>query len=175
MWIYRQNNSKTSDLKGSEYFEKIESVGTIVISRCIAYRRMRKFGKNADKPNREEAVIINEDEKAGGSIETGNGYGFTSFDLEIDVDGKDAIEVDYDVNEKAEAEYENKLKNIKLKDNKAMDELNKFFMEIRITKDTPEQEVIDKILNGLNMETYSKFDLEVDFDDGTLLDIEDVK
>ena len=104
------------------------------------------FGKNADKPNREEADIIHEDEKEGGSMETGEGYGFTKFDLEIDVDGKDAIEADYDVTEKADADYENKLKNIKLKGNKAMDELNKLFMEIRITKDTPQQEVIDKIL-----------------------------
>ncbi len=133
------------------------------------------FGKNADKPNREEAVIINEDEKVGGSIETGDGYGFTSFDLEIDVDGKDAIDADYDVTKKADADYENKLKNIKLKDNKAMDELNKMFIEIRITKDTPQQEVIDKILQWFGLETYSKFDLDVDFDDGTLLDIEDLK
>ncbi len=133
------------------------------------------LGKNADKPNREEAVIINEDEKVGGSIETGNGYGFSSFDLEIDVDGKDAIDADYKVTEKADADYENKLKNVKLKNNKAMDELNKMFIEIRITKDTPQQEVIDKILQWFSLETYSKFDLEVDFDDGTLLDIEDVK
>ncbi len=131
------------------------------------------FGKNADKPNREEAVIINEDEKDGGSIETGDGYGFTSFDLEIDVDGKDAIDADYDVTKKADADYENKLKNIKLKDNKAMDELNKMFIEIRITKDTPQQEVIDKILQWYWVGNILKIDLEVDFDDGTLLDIEE--
>lgn len=133
------------------------------------------FGKNADKPNREDAQIVLESEKEGGSIRTGDGYGFTIFKLEIDVDGKDVIDAEYDVTKKANADYEDKLKNVKLKDNKAMDELNKLFLEILITKDTPQQEVIDKILKWYGLETYSKFDLEVDFDDGTLLDIEGVK
>jgi hypothetical protein len=150
-------------------------VGVIVVVGALLMGGCGNFGKNADKPNREEAVIINEDEKTGGSIETGDGYGFTTFDLDIDVDGKDAIEADYDVTEKADADYENKLKNIKLKNNKAMDELNKMFLEIRITKDTPQQEVMDKILQWYGLETYTKFDLEVNFDDGTLLDIKDVK
>jgi len=154
---------------------KLNAVGTIVISGALLMGGCGNFGKNADEPNREEAIIINEDEKAGGSIETGNGYGFTSFDLEIDVDGKDAIDADYEVTEKANADYENKLQNIKLKDNKAMDEFHKMFIQIRITKDTPQQEVIDNILQWYGLDTYSKFDLEVDFDDGTLLNIEDMK
>jgi len=49
------------------------------------------------------------------------------------------------------------------------------FIQIRITKDTPQQEVIDNILQWYGLDTYSKFDLEVDFDDGTLLNIEDMK
>lgn len=130
-------------------------------------------GKNANEPNREEADIIHEHEKEGGSLETGDGYGFSKFDLEIDVDGKDAIDAEYEITKKAEAEYENKLKNIKLTENDAMDELNKLFMDILITKDTPQQEVIDKILKWYQLDAYSKFDLEVDFDDGTKLSIED--
>lgn len=158
-----------------DILRKLNIVTTLVITGALLMSGCGNFGKNADNPNREEAIIINEDEKVGGSIETGNGYGFTSFDLEIDVDGKDAIDADYDVAEKADADYENKLQNVKLKDNKAMDELHKMFLEIRITKDTPQQEVIDKILQWYGLDTYSKFDLDVNFDDGTLLDIEDLK
>lgn len=143
--------------------------GTLMLSGC------GNFGKNADQPNREDAAIIHEDEKAGGSLETGGGYGFTSFDLDIEIDNKDAIEADYKVDKKLEADYDNKLTNIQLKDSAAMDELDKFFMDILITKDTPPKEVIDKILKWYQLESYSKFDLEVDFDDGTRLDIEDVK
>lgn len=154
---------------------KLNVTSVILITGALMLSGCGNFGKNANEPNREDAVIINEEEKAGGSIETGDGFGFTSFDLDIDVDGKDAIEADYDVTEKADADYENKLKNVKLKSNKAMDELNKMFIEIRITKDTPQQEVIDKILQWYGLETYTKLDLEVNFDDGTLLDIKDVK
>lgn len=154
---------------------KLNVTSVILITGALMLGGCGNFGKNANEPNREDAVIINEEEKAGGSIETGDGFGFTSFDLDIDVDGKDAIEADYDVTEKADADYENKLKNVKLKSNKAMDELNKMFIEIRITKDTPQQEVIDKILQWYGLETYTKLDLEVNFDDGTLLDIKDVK
>ncbi len=56
------------------------------------------------------------------------------------------LKPNYDVTKRADADYENKLKNIKLKDSEAMNELNKLFIDIRITKDTPQQEVIDKIL-----------------------------
>ena len=154
---------------------KLNVTSALLLTGALLLGGCGNLGKNADKPNREEAVIINEDEKEGGSIETGDGYGFTTFDLDIDVDGKDAIEADYDVTEKADADYENKLKNVKLKDDKAMDELNKMFLEIRITKDTPQQEVMNKILQWYGLEAYTKFDLEVNFDDGTILDIEDVK
>ena len=143
--------------------------GALMLSGC------GNFGKNADKPNREDATIIHEDEKAGGSLETGDGYGFTSFDLDIEVNGKDAIEANYEVQRTLVGDYENKLTNTKLKDSAALDELHKLFMAILITKDTPSQEVIDKILKWYQLESYSKFDLEVYFDDGTLLDIEDVQ
>jgi hypothetical protein len=149
--------------------------GTVALTSVLLLSGCGNFGKNADKPKREDADIIHEHEKEGGSLETGDGYGFSSFDLEIGVDGKDVIDADYDVNETADADYENKLKNIKLKDNEAMDQLNKLFMDILITKDTPQQEVIDKILDWYQLDSYSKFKLEVDFDDGTKLNIEDIQ
>ena len=144
-------------------------IGALILGAC------GNLGKNADEPNREDADIILESEKEGGSIETGDGYGFSSFDLDIEVGGKDAIEADYDVKKRAEAEYENKLESVKLKDSAAMDEFNLLFLDIRITKETPKQEVIDNILKWYKLDTYSKFDLEVEFDDGTLLDIEEKK
>ncbi|MFC5589281.1 YusW family protein [Sporosarcina soli] len=149
--------------------------GTVALTSVLLLSGCGNFGKNADKPKREDADIIHEHEKEGGSLETGDGYGFTSFDLEIEVDGKDVIDADYDINETADADYENKLKNIKLKGNEAMDQLNKLFMDILITKDTPQQEVIDKILKWYQLDSYSKFKIEVDFDDGTKLNIDDIQ
>ncbi|MBE1557039.1 YusW family protein [Sporosarcina limicola] len=155
--------------------EKLKLASTIFLTSALIMGGCGNFGKNADKPNREEATLIHEDEKAGGSVETGDGYGFTTFDLEIDVEGKDAIEAAYDVTGNLKVDYENKLSNKKLTGSDAMNELSKLFMDILITKDTPQQEVIDKILKYYRLDMYSKFDLEVDFDDGTKLNIEDVK
>ena len=155
--------------------KKVTLAGILVLIGALALSGCGNFGKNADTPNREDATIIHEDEKAGGSIETGDGYGFTEFSLEIDVDQKDAIEADYDVTELADAEYKNNLTNVKLKNDQAMTELDKLFKEILLTKDTPQQEVIDKIMGWYHLDTYSKFDLEVHFDDGTLLDIENIQ
>lgn len=155
--------------------KKLTLFWVIVLSATLLIGGCGNFGKNADKEGAEDALIINEKDKVGGSIESGAGYGFTQFDLEIDIDNQDAIDAEYHVSpQKFEAEYENKLNGIKLKDNEAMIELDKFFLDIRITKDTPEQEIIDKILKWFQFDAYTKFDLEVDFDDGTKLNIEDV-
>ena len=133
-------------------------------------------GKNANNSNRENALIMHEKEKEGGSLETGGAYGFNSFDLEIDVDEVDSIDAEYEMNKKGlKVKYVDLLKNINLQDGKAMDEIHKLFMAIHITNKTPQQEVIDKILNWYGLETYSKFDLDVEFDDGTILKIEDIK
>ncbi len=155
--------------------KKLKLTGAIVLVGALILGGCGNFGKNANNSGREDATIIHEKEKEGGSLETGGGYGFTSFDLEIDVDGKDAIDADYEAEKRVDADYENKLTNIKLKDSAAMAELDKLFTEILITKDMPQQEVIDKILKWYNLETYSKFDLEVYFDSDTKLDIKDVK
>ncbi|KXH87115.1 YusW family protein [Sporosarcina sp. HYO08] len=102
-------------------------------------------------------------------------YGFQKFDLEIDVDGKDAIDVDYKTSDIADSDYENKLTNINVTGDAAMDELHKLFMELNITANKAQQEIIDQIMKYFSLDSYSKFDLEVDFNDGTKLNIEDVK
>ena len=114
-------------------------------------------------------------EDAGGSIEHGDGFGFTEFDLEIDVDGQDAIDIDYDVSSNAEASFENKLKNLDLEGADAMDALNQMFVHILITKDMTEDVVTEKVLEHLEIDDYTKFDLDVHFDDGTILDINKTK
>ena len=37
------------------------------------------------------------------------------------------------------------------------------------------KDIIDRIMEWFGLDTYTKFDLEIDFDDGTKLDIEDKK
>ena len=134
------------------------------------------LGENANNANREDAVIIKDSEKNGGTMQTGAGYGFTLFDLEIDVDGKDAIAVEYDVQtEKIEAEYENKLTNVKLENAKAFDEVDKLFTYILVSKATPGGDVVSKILKYYGIDAYTEFNLYIKFDDGTVTDINEKK
>ncbi|MGN7385696.1 YusW family protein [Sporosarcina sp. SAFN-015] len=131
--------------------------------------------KNADDPAREDATIIYEDEKEGGTMNTGDGYGFNEFDLEIEVDGKDAVDAEYDVNEASDAKYVNRLANLNLKDQEAFDKLDEFFTKIMLTHDMSNEDVTNRIMEWFGLDSYTKFDLEVNFDDGTKLDIEDRK
>ena len=131
--------------------------------------------KNADNPKREDATIILKNEKEGGTLNTGDGYGFDKFDLEIEVDGQDAIDAEYEVTKNPEAKYVNKLANLNLKDQEAFNKLDEFFVKIMLTHDMSKKDVIDRIMEWFGLDTYTKFDLEVDFDDGTKLDIEDKK
>lgn len=151
----------------SKLFGTILFAGILLIGGC---------GNNDEKVvdgNKDKPLITTEPEDAGGSLEHGDGYGFSEFDLEIEIDGMDTIDLDYEVKKKAEAEYENKIQDFHLKDVKAMDAIHELFMVILITKDTPEDEVKHKILQFLHIDDYSKFDLDVTFDDGTKLEIVD--
>ncbi|WP_060209805.1 YusW family protein [Sporosarcina koreensis] len=131
--------------------------------------------KNADDPTREDATVIYEDEKEGGTMNTGDGYGFSEFDLEIEVDGKDAVDVEYEVKKSHKAKYVNQLASLNLKDQEAFDKIDEFFTKIMLTHDMSNQDIIDRIMEWFGLDTYTKFDLDVDFDDGTKLEIEDRK
>ncbi|KZE38507.1 hypothetical protein AV656_06270 [Bhargavaea cecembensis] len=119
--------------------------------------------------------------KKDGMQETTQGYGFKDFDLEIDVDGKDAVDADYETREDGtyEAEYKNTLAGVDYgEDNqqdKAMNALDTLFKEIVLDQQVTEEEAKKKILNALEIQDYTKFELEVNFEDGTNLNIQENK
>lgn len=137
-------------------------VGLLVMGAC---------GKKMTDETKDDPTLTTDRETEGGSLESGDGYGFTIFDLDIEVNGEDMIAIDYDVSEKAEAEYENKSKGIDLNGTAAMDEVFILFNAIRVDKDTPEDQVISDILKHYELDDYSKFELTIDFDEGTKLRI----
>ncbi len=153
----------------------IKVTGAILLTSALLIGGCGNTNKNADAPNREDATITQDKDKEGGTLQTGDGYGFNLFDLEIDVEGKDVVDVEYEIKKNVEAEYENTLKNEKFKDVEAMNSLDKLFVAILLTKDTTQEQAIEKILEYYQLEGYSKFDLKVKFDDGTILDFEDKK
>lgn len=153
----------------------IKVTGAVLLTSALLIGGCGNNNKNADAPNREDATITQDKDKEGGTLQTGDGYGFNSFELEIDVEGKDVVDVEYEIKKDVEAEYENTLKNEKFKDVEALNALDKLFVAILLTKDTTQEQAIEKILEYYQLEGYSKFDLKVKFDDGTILDFEDKK
>lgn len=129
--------------------------------------------KTADVNQEDEPTISSKPETEGGSMETGDGYGFVVFDLTIDVDGEEVISTTYDVRDKAEATYVDDLVDVDVEGNDAMDELFYLFDHMRLTKDTPDKEVIDKIVEHYKLKDYSSLELDVEFDEGTILHIDD--
>jgi len=149
--------------------------GMLFLAAVLVLGACGNADKNADDPKREDATIIYNDEKEGGTLETGDGYGFNKFDLEIEVEGKDVIDVEYEVAKTHEAKYVNKLAGLNLKDQEAFNKLDPFFVKVAEGKSMVEKDVIAKIMEWFGIDTYTKFDLEIDFDDGTKMDIEDRK
>lgn len=119
--------------------------------------------------------------KEDGMQETEQGYGFKDFDLEIDVDGKDAVDASYETKTDGtfEAEYKNTLEGVDYtKDSQqpeAMNELDLLFKDIILEQQVSEEEAKKNILNALEIQDYSKFELEVIFEDDSNLNIEETK
>ncbi|MDW0118739.1 YusW family protein [Sporosarcina thermotolerans] len=135
----------------------------------------KDVGKGPDEPLQKNNTLVVKEDVEGGTLNSGSGYGFNKFDLEIEVDGQDVVDAQYAVAKSHSASYENKLADLKLEGTEAFNTLDGLFMNIMLTKDTSKKDAIDKIMKWFGLDTYTKFDLEVDFSDGTKLDIDDRK
>ncbi len=104
-------------------------------------------------------------------------FGFRSFDLDIDTGNKrNAIEASFDLDmSEIEAEYKNKLTDIKLSGDKAYSELQPIFKELALTKDMTREEVIEKVSQAFGAADYMEFDLEIEFSDGSEQEFLDMK
>ena len=152
---------------------KLLTMGSVLFASALVIGGCGNASDDANTDNREEADIITTPEKEGGDRDTGDGYGFTEFDLEVDVDNEDAIDVDYKVEKDFDPEYQNTLTNLDLEGQDAMDEIEKMFMTTNLQSNMSGEEVRDKVLSFYQIDHYSKFSIEIQFDDGTELDYKD--
>ncbi|HLR11519.1 MAG TPA: YusW family protein [Sporosarcina sp.] len=130
-------------------------------------------GSSDPKNSSEDPVITTEREVEGGSLETGDGFGFTYFQLTIDVDNEEAVHIRYDVEDTAEATYVDHTKNIDVTETQAMDQSGAFFQNVRVQKGVPAKKMMEDILNFYRIEQFSNFDLLVRFDDETEMRIQE--
>ena len=97
-------------------------------------------------------------------------YVFTSFNFDVDVDGKhDAVDVEYEEDtDGTEASYHDKIQGIQLNGNEAMQELDRIFSSMDFDENTPDEEVINAVYEAFNLpEDAQQFELDIDFKNGT--------
>lgn len=152
---------------------KLLKMGSVLFASALVISGCGNVGDDADTDNREEADIITTEEKEGGDQRTGDAYGFTEFDLEIDVDNEDAVDVEYKVEEEFDPEYQNTLTSTDLEGKEAMDEIHKMFTAANFESSMSGEEARDEILKFYQIDHYSKFSLDIKFDDDTKMNYED--
>lgn len=119
----------------------------------------------------ENAPIENEDNTINSqeNKENENSFKFTSFDLDVNYKGNKSFDVNYEnETDGMEAKIEDQVNNETLRGDDAFTQLSPIFESFTFDKTTPDDEVISEILKAFNLDTnYSKFELDVDFTDGT--------
>ena len=115
--------------------------------------------------------VQNQPEKAPVKDDGANAtYPFTSFDLDVDLDGtNEAIDVSYEQDkEGTEASYVNKTKNQNLNGDEAMNELDEVFSSFAFNERTPDDEVLKSVEQAFDIPKNAKsVELEIDFAGGT--------
>ena len=104
-------------------------------------------------------------------------YNFRSFDLDIDTaEQNDAIDASFEEEKSGfEAEYENKIADLNVKDGEAMEHLDTIFSSLDFDQNTPDEEVIQTVSETFGGVEYTNFELEVEFKDGTEREYKDTK
>lgn len=135
----------------------------------------------ADGTEGDTGTDSNQAETAGNSEglqKTMDELGYTEFKLEVDYGNHEEYEVEIESNgtELTEVEIDDSVNGTKKKGNEAVDELDSIMKEITIDQQTNKEDAIKEVIERFNLDNnYSKFELEITFDDGTEIEFKDTK
>jgi len=99
-------------------------------------------------------------------------YGFQEFTLEAKLEGHEddeALDVEYEYEtDEIEASYLDRLNDVNLSGEEALQELDSILSSLTFDANTPEDEVLDEVLEGFNvLDEASDIELEIEFENGT--------
>lgn len=100
---------------------------------------------------------------------------FMEFNLSVDYPDKREyeIEVEQEDNGDFEAELDDESNNKKLRGRQAFDEIYPFLVTLKVSKDTPREELINHVIEAFEIpDNYSKIEVEITFNDGTKVEHE---
>ena len=103
---------------------------------------------------------------------------YIEFELEVEYAGDTEYEVEIEQKKVGliKAEIEDSLNHVEKKGVEAFNELFPLVQELNITQQTKKEDAISKVLTTFDLPTdYTKFDLEITFNDGTKIEFEDRK
>ncbi|WP_339252433.1 YusW family protein [Sporosarcina sp. FSL W8-0480] len=103
---------------------------------------------------------------------------YAEFELEVEYAGDTEYEVEIETKSvgNVKAEIEDSLNHVEKNGTEAFDELYPLVQKLTITQQTNKDEAISEVLKTFNLpEDYTKFDLEITFNDGTKIEFEDKK
>src|SRR5690625_2048135 len=100
---------------------------------------------------------------------------FYEIEIEVEyVDGKEyEVEIERDDNRPYTAEVEDELNNIYLKGKEAFDEVYPKIEQLSVNIDSEQTDVIEQVLSVFDLpDNYTKFEIEIKFNDGSEMDFE---
>ncbi|PID01847.1 hypothetical protein CSV67_12305 [Sporosarcina sp. P2] len=103
---------------------------------------------------------------------------FKEIQIEVSYSGDKEYEADIeqDENEPIEAKVEDEVNGVYLKNQEAFDDLYPKVKQLDLTKDSTKQEAIDQVLKIFGLDAnYEKIEVEIKFNDGSKLDVEERK
>lgn len=129
---------------------------------------------NNDTSNDIEETAPGEDPAA-----TGEAFGFTKFELEVDYpEQEEALDVNYEEEkDSTDAEYKNvDDDNSDVTGQAAMAKLKPLLDQLQLNEDMTDEEIIERIITVFNInENYTKIDIDITWENGEEKEIEDVK
>src|SRR5699024_5077529 len=134
--------------------------------------------KDADQDENASPDADKEDDQASdkSSMESKmEDLGYKEFELEVEYANHKEYEAEIKQdNGKVEAELEDELNNVDIEGQEAFDKIYPNMKKLDIEKDTKKSEVISQTLKAFDLkDDYEEFEVEITFNDGSKLEVED--
>lgn len=130
--------------------------------------------QNSSEPGHDSDIVMQEDmQKQMDDLD------YAEFNLEVEYADHTEYEVELDKdddNGAIEAKIEDSINNVKIRGEEAFNELYPMLKKLTISQQTSKEEAISETLKVFNLDNaYSKFEVEITFQDGTKIEFEDRK
>ncbi len=98
---------------------------------------------------------------------------YPKFEIEIEVDHKDAVKVEYDKQDLDDNEYVDVAQNIQLKDADAKASIEENLVDLQLPENGTNEEIVQAVVDYFNVTNYSKVEIELKDETGSKVKIKE--